>query len=309
MIEIKNISKKIGSNKILDNISFAVNQGEILGFLGPNGAGKTTTMKIITSFWAPDSGEVMVGGSNVVKDSLKTRTMIGYLPENVPLYDDMKVYEYLKFVGEVRGISKNRIKQRIKEVIEACGLKSVIRKPVEELSKGFRQRLGLAQAIINNPDVLILDEPTTGLDPNQIVEIRDLIKRIGKEKTVIFSTHILSEASAICDRVVIINNGQIVGEGTPEELTRKASPRQLLYVKIKGFPEEVMKKLKEMPDIISIKIKDREAERIIGYDIEVREGVDIRENLSRLITHRGWSILEFNKTGTNLEDVFRELTK
>lgn len=309
MIEIKNISKKIANNKILDNISFAVNQGEILGFLGPNGAGKTTTMKIITSFWIPDSGEVMVGGLNVVKDSLKIRAMIGYLPENVPLYDDMKVYEYLKFVGEVRGISKNSIKQRIGDIAEACGLRSVIRKPVEELSKGYRQRLGLAQAIIHDPDVLILDEPTTGLDPNQIVEIRDLIKRIGKEKTVIFSTHILSEASAICDRVVIINNGQIVGEGTPEELTRKASPKQLLYVKIKGFPEEVMKKLKEMPDIIDIKIKDRESERIIGYDIEVSEGVDIRENLSRLITHRGWSILEFNKIGTSLEDVFRELTK
>lgn len=309
MIEIKNISKKIANNKILDNISFAVNQGEVLGFLGPNGAGKTTTMKIITSFWTPDSGEVMVGGLNVAKDSLKIRTKIGYLPENVPLYDDMRVYEYLKFVSEVRGISKNRIKQRIREVAEACGLKSVIRKPVEELSKGYKQRLGLAQAIIHDPDVLILDEPTTGLDPNQIVEIRDLIKRIGKEKTVIFSTHILSEASAICDRVVIINNGQIVGEGTPEELTRKASPRQLLYVKIKGFPEEVMEKLKEMPDIINIKIKDRESERIIGYDIEVKEGIDIRENLSRLITHRGWSILEFNKEGTSLEDVFRELTK
>lgn len=309
MIEIKNVSKKIVSAKILDDVSFTVRQGEILGFLGPNGAGKTSTMKVITSFWAPDSGSVTVGGEDVVKNSLLTRTKIGYLPENVPLYDDMKVYEYLKFVAQMRGIPKNYVKKRIRQVSEACGLLSVIKKPVDELSKGFRQRLGLAQAIIHDPDVLILDEPTTGLDPNQIIEIRELIRKIGQEKTVIFSTHVLSEASAICDRVVIINNGQIVGEGTPDELIKKATPQQLLYVKIKGFPEEVMEKLREMQEINNIKIRDREAERIIGYEIEVKGDTDIRENLSRLITHRGWSILEFNKARTSLEDVFRELTK
>ena len=187
MIEIKNLTKKIGSTVILNDISFSVPKGEILGFLGPNGAGKSTTMKIITSFWTPTSGKVIIDGINVMDDSLKTRTKIGYLPETVPLYNDMRVYEYLKFIAEVRNIEKENIKKRIKEVIESCGLQKVIKKPIEELSKGYRQRVGLAQAIMHEPDILILDEPTTGLDPNQIVEIRELIKKIGKEKTVIFS--------------------------------------------------------------------------------------------------------------------------
>jgi len=220
MIEIKNLSKKLGDNLILDKISFSVSQGEILGFLGPNGAGKTTTMKIITSFWSPTAGSVLIDGFDTAGDSLKTRKKIGYLPETVPLYEDMKVIEYLKFIAEIRDIEKNEIKSRLKEVVAICGLAKVLRLPIEELSKGYRQRLGLAQAIMHRPDILILDEPTTGLDPNQIVEIRDLIKTIGREKTVIFSTHILSEVSATCDRVIIINNGRIVGQGRPDELAK-----------------------------------------------------------------------------------------
>lgn len=221
MIEIKNLTKKFGQNLVLDNISFSVGKGEILGFLGPNGAGKSTTMKIITSFWTPTSGQVLIHGLNTAENSLLTRKNIGYLPETVPLYDDMKVFEYLKFIAEIRGLDKSKIKNRIKEVILICGLNKVLRKPIEELSKGYRQRVGLAQAIMHEPDILILDEPTTGLDPNQIVEIRDLIKTIGREKTVIFSTHILSEVSATCDRVIIINNGRLVGEGRPFEFEQK----------------------------------------------------------------------------------------
>ena len=208
MIEIKNLTKKFGQNLVLDNISFSAAKGEILGFLGPNGAGKTTTMKIITSFWPPTSGQVLIDGLDTANDSLTARKKIGYLPETVPLYDDMRVFEYLKFIAEIRSLEKHAIKSRIKEVVSTCGLAKVLRQPIEELSKGFRQRVGLAQAIMHRPDILILDEPTTGLDPNQIVEIRDLIKTIGREKTVIFSTHILSEVSATCDRVIIINNGR-----------------------------------------------------------------------------------------------------
>ncbi|MDO8593281.1 MAG: ATP-binding cassette domain-containing protein [bacterium] len=218
MIEIKNLTKKFGGRLVLDNLSFSAARGEILGFLGPNGAGKTTTMKIITSFWPATSGSVLIDGIDTAANSLASRKKIGYLPETVPLYEDMKVVEYLKFIAEIRGLAKSQIKPRLKEVAATCGLAKVWRSPIEELSKGFRQRVGLAQAIMHQPDILILDEPTTGLDPNQIVEIRDLIKNIGREKTVIFSTHILSEVSATCDRVIIINNGRIAGQGAPSEL-------------------------------------------------------------------------------------------
>ncbi len=221
MIEIKNLTKKFSDNLVLDNISFAVAKGEILGFLGPNGAGKTTTMKIITSFWPATSGSVLIDGLDTSTESLATRRKIGYLPETVPLYDDMRVLEYLKFIAQIRQLEKSQIKSRIRQVVSICGLTKVLRQPIDELSKGYRQRLGLAQAIMHQPDILILDEPTTGLDPNQIVEIRDLIKNIGREKTVIFSTHILSEVSATCDRVIIINNGKIVGQGSPAELVEK----------------------------------------------------------------------------------------
>jgi len=309
MIEIKNLSKKFDNNIILDDITFTVKKGEILGFLGPNGAGKTTTMKIITSFWSPSSGDVIIDGINITKDSISTRRKIGYLPETVPLYEDMRVYEYLRFVAEARGLSKTEVKNRIKEVVETCGLRDVIRQPIDELSKGYRQRLGLAQAIIHNPDILILDEPTTGLDPNQIVEIRKLIKELGKEKTVIFSTHILGEVSAVCDRAIIINKGRIVGEGSPEELTKKAGGKEVVYVKIKGPQAEVLNKINNLANIVKVECKDKESEEIYGYEVEAEEGVDIREQLAKMVMSANWGIMEFNKKKISLEDVFRELTK
>jgi ABC-2 type transport system ATP-binding protein len=309
MIEIKNLTKKFGSQTVLDDISFTVNKGEVLGFLGPNGAGKSTTMKIVTSFWAPNSGSVMVDNIDVAKDSIAARRKIGYLPETVPLYDDMRVFEYLKFVAQIRGIEKDQVKARVKEVIKKCGLEKVFRKPIEELSKGYRQRVGLAQAIIHNPEILILDEPTTGLDPNQIMEIRELIKTIGREKTVIFSTHILGEVSATCDRVIIINNGKIVGEGSPSELAAKAGSRDLIYVKIKGPKEEVMNKIKQMEGVKTVEYKDMEGSDIFGFEIEPESGVDLREKLAMTVMNSGWGILEFNKKSVSLEDVFRELTK
>ncbi|MFA6393972.1 MAG: ATP-binding cassette domain-containing protein [Patescibacteria group bacterium] len=309
MIEIKNLTKKFGDNIILDNISFSVKKGEILGFLGPNGAGKTTTMKIITSFWSPTGGSVLVDGIDVKDNSLEIRKKIGYLPENVPLYDDMKVSEYLKFAAEIRKIPKEKRKERIRETVASCGLKDVYDRPVDELSKGYRQRAGLAQAIIHDPEILILDEPTTGLDPNQIAEIRELIKKLGKEKTVIFSTHILAEAAAICGRAVIINKGKIVGEGTPDELRGQFAGKDLIYVKIKGIRDAVLEKIRAMENVIRAEVKDRESDEIYGYEIEPKTGVDLREYLSMTIMNSGWSILEFSRKSVSLEDVFRELTK
>lgn len=309
MITIQNLTKRIKNTKILNDISFTVQNGEILGFLGPNGAGKSTTMKILTGFWTPSGGNVTVNGLDVQTDSLKIRSIIGYLPENVPLYDEMKVFEYLKWIAEVRGIAAENIKERIRAAVKDCGLEKVVTRPIEELSKGYRQRVGLAQAIIHEPEILILDEPTTGLDPNQIVEIRNLIKKIGQDKTVIFSTHILSEVQATCDRVVIINNGQIVGQGTPAELTQQAGAKEVIYAKIKGPRELVLSLLKQIEDIEDILEKDSESEEIFGYEITPRPGIDVRERLSNIVMQNNWSILEFNRKVMQMEDVFRELTK
>lgn len=309
MIEIKNLTKKFGDLTTLDNISLSVKKGEILGFLGPNGAGKTTTMKIITTFWSPSDGTVEVDGIDTQKDPLSVREKIGYLPETVPLYDDMKVYEYLLFIAKIRGIATDKVKSRIKETINSCGLTSVVDRPIDELSKGYRQRVGLAQAIIHDPEVLILDEPTTGLDPNQIAEIRDLIKKIGEKKTVIFSTHILSEVSATCSRVIIINKGKIVGEGSPEELIKRTGGKEIIYVKIKGPKDEVLEKLKIIAEVSDASIKDKESDDIYGYEIIPKEGFDLREKLSKTVMDNNWSILEFSKQKTSLEDIFRELTK
>jgi len=309
MIRVENLSKKIGETQILDSINFQINDGEILGFLGPNGAGKTTTMKIITGFWTPSSGNIFVDEKNVIENSLEIRSKLGYLPENVPLYDEMKVYEYLKFIAEIRGIAKEKIKDSIKSVVNSCGLEKVIKKPIEELSKGYRQRVGLAQSIIHKSDIIVLDEPTTGLDPNQIIEIRNLIKEIGKDKTVIFSTHILSEVQATCDRVVIINNGRITGQGTPSELMQAAGSRETVYVKIRGPKEIIKEKLKEIEEIMEIMEKDREADDIFGYEIQPQTGADVREKLSMIVMQNNWSILEFSRKSASMEDVFRELTK
>lgn len=309
MIEIKNLTKKYGEAKALDDVSFSVGKGEILGFLGPNGAGKTTTMKIITAFISPTSGTVEVGGLDVIDDSLEVRKKIGYLPENVPLYEDMKVLEYLKFIAEIRGLSKGEARDRIHKMIDSCGLKKVIRKTISELSKGYRQRVGLAQAMVHNPEILILDEPTTGLDPNQIAEIRNLIKELGKDKTVIFSTHILPEVSATCSRAIIINEGKIAAEGTPKDLAGKLKGKNIIYIKVKGPKQEVLNCLNEMENVESAKESDRESDDITGYEITAKGEADLREYVFMAIARKGWSVLESRTVEASLEDVFRELTK
>jgi len=308
MIKVENLSKKFGENLVLDNISFEVRKGEVLGFLGPNGAGKTTTMRILTGLIAPNSGNIKVQDLNVLDNSLEIRKMIGYLPESVPLYEDMKVFEYLKFMAEMRGVQKNQLLDKIRKITNLCGLKKVIRQPIAELSKGYRQRVGLAQSMINDPEILVLDEPTSGLDPNQIVEIRNLIKKIGENKTVILSTHILQEVNATCDRVVIINNGKIVAQGTTAELSAKAKKKDLIYVKVKGRYEEVFEKLKNMENVEDVKRKDKEEDNVFGYQIVVEGEADIREYVFMTIVKNNWSLLEMRREGVSLEDVFRELT-
>lgn len=309
MISVKNLTKNFGEHKALDNISFEAQKGEVLGFLGPNGAGKTTTMKIITAFISPSSGSVDVAGLDIADNSFEARKKIGYLPETVPLYEDMRVSEYLKFIAAIRGLSKADARDRIGKMIDSCGLKKVIQKNISELSKGYRQRVGLAQSMVHDPEILILDEPTTGLDPNQIAEIRSLIKEFGRDKTVIFSTHILPEVSATCSRVIIINEGKIAAEGSPQDLSKKIKSRNILYVKIKGPREEVLGQLRQMENVESAKEADRESNDIIGYEIAAKGEADLREYLFMAIARSGWSVLESRVKEASLEEVFRELTK
>jgi len=310
MIKIKNLTKKYGNKKVLDNISLEVYSGEILGFLGPNGAGKTTTLKIVTGFVAPSDGQIEIDGLDMRDNSLKIRSKLGYLGENNPLYDDMKVTEFLRFVARLKKINPKKINYEIERVGKICGIENVLYQIIGELSKGYKQRVGLAQAMIGDPEILILDEPTSGLDPNQIVEIRELIKNIGKKKTVIFSTHILGEVQEVCDRIIIIHQGKIVGSGSPQELIKKFGDQNVIYVKIKGEKEKILDKLKQLDQVHAVVVKDKEQENVYGYRIVPQKGVDLRERLSGIVMENNWHILEFRKEDkNNLENVFRELTQ
>jgi ABC-2 type transport system ATP-binding protein len=305
MINVKNLTKKYGDTAVLKDLNFIINKGEVLGFLGPNGAGKTTTMRIITGFIAPTSGTITVGELDVADDSLKVREKIGYLPESNPLYTDMKVIEYLQFIAKVRGQGKDRIKK----MIDVCGLGKMVYKTIGELSKGYRQRVGLAQAMMHDPDILILDEPTSGLDPNQIVEIRKLIKEIGQEKTVILSTHILPEVTATCSRVIIINEGKIVAQGTTEELMTKAQGKEKLYFKVKAPEDQVIEKYKNIDAVAKIERVDAEGDNIFGYEIEVAGSEDLRGTIFRTADANGWTLMELTRKKASLEDVFHQLTR
>jgi len=249
-IVVQNITKKFGVQKAVDNVSFTVKTGEIVGFLGPNGAGKTTTMKAITCFFMPNEGDITVGGYSIRDNPEEIKKNIGYLPENNPLYKEMPVIDYLRFVAEIQGIPDSKIRDRILEMVNTCGLEGEKHKKISELSKGYQQRVGLAQALIHNPRVLVLDEPTSGLDPNQIIEIRDLIREIGQEKTVILSSHILAEVEATCDRIVIINKGRIVADGTSADLRKQSQGREILKVTIEGGNKnEVFKALQGLSNV------------------------------------------------------------
>jgi ABC-2 type transport system ATP-binding protein len=307
-ITVENLSKSYGSQKAVDNISFKVETGEVVGFLGPNGAGKSTTMKMITCYMAPASGNISLDSLTVENDSDEIRQRIGYLPENNPLYMEMPVIEYLKFCAKIQGVSKEAIPERLHLMIEKCGIDSEKHKKINELSKGFRQRVGLAQAMIHDPEVLILDEPTTGLDPNQIVEIRKLIKDLGKEKTVILSSHILSEVEATCDRILIINRGRIVADGSSETLRQQAQGQELLTIQIeteKADSETIQKELLALATIEKVMLIDNSKD---SYRVQSKPGNSSRKSIFELCVNKNWYLTEMTGIETKLEDVFRELT-
>jgi ABC-2 type transport system ATP-binding protein len=313
MIQVEGLSKRYGEVRAVDDVSFGIKKGEVVGLLGPNGAGKTTTMKILTCYMPPTSGTVTLDGLDVVDDPLAVRRRIGYLPESVPLYDEMGVYEYLDFVGRVRGIPGARRSAVIGDIAGRCGLKPVIWKGVSELSKGFRQRLGLAQAVLHDPDVVILDEPTTGLDPNQIVEIRRLIRDLGKEKTVILSTHILQEVEAVCDRVLIIHQGRIIADGTPDQLHREFRGAQELNLLLKGpDPQAAREALGTLAGVEAIECPDfapdAAPDGVVTASLSCGRETDLREAVFRLCVERGWVLLEMRRKVVSLEEIFRQLT-
>lgn len=305
-IIVENLTKIYGTQRAVDNISFKVHTGEVLGFLGPNGAGKTTTMKAITSYLVPNSGNIHVGEFSVLDEPEEVKRRIGYLPENNPLYNDMPVIDYLRFVAEIQGIDKSRIKGRILEMVKLCGLEGEKHKKINELSKGYRQRVGLAQALIHDPEVLILDEPTAGLDPNQIIEIRDLIRKIGREKTVILSSHILAEVEATCDRILIISKGKIVADGTPENLRKKAQGQEMLKLTIEdGEKSEVAAALQKITTIDWVNPVAGSDKR---FEIQSRPNVTSRRAIFELCVKNRWTLTEMVIVETKLEDIFHELT-
>ena len=310
-IGVRNLVKRYGDRAAINDISFDVKTGEILGFLGPNGAGKTTTMKIITCYMPPTSGTVDVDGMDVREHSLEVRKKIGYLPEMNPLYFDMNALDSLEFAAELHGLRGNAMQQRVKEMVDVCGLEAVRHKEIGEMSKGYRQRVGLAQAMIHDPDVLILDEPTSGLDPNQIVEIRTLIKELGRAKTVVLSTHILSEVQATCDRVLIINDGIIVANGTPEQLQRTFQGAEEIGLELKTSSirpiEEIIPKLKLVAYVNDVALLSHTGD-VSKFEIHAEKGNDVRESLFRMAVSEGWIILEMQRRITSLEEVFHTLT-
>ncbi|MBN1821685.1 MAG: ATP-binding cassette domain-containing protein [Prolixibacteraceae bacterium] len=306
-IVVDKITKIYGRQKAVDNLSFRVRPGEILGFLGPNGAGKTTTMKAITCYLSPNSGDIKVGGISVWDNPYEIKKLIGYLPENNPLYQDMSVIDYLKFVAEIQGVPKTEVEGRISEMVRVCDLHGEKHKKIRELSKGYKQRVGLAQALINDPEVLILDEPTTGLDPNQIVEIRELIKTIGREKTVILSSHILAEVEATCDRILIINKGKIVADGTAGELRKQARGNEILKVRISGAERnKAFEEIKALPTVDWVDLPEDGTDL---YEIHSKADNNSAKAIFDMCVNNGWFISELTPIETKLEDVFREVTK
>jgi ABC-2 type transport system ATP-binding protein len=310
-ISVQHLTKLYGHQKAVDDISFQVKTGEILGFLGPNGAGKTTTMKIITCYMPPTAGTVEIDGLNIFDNSIDVRRKIGYLPEMNPLYLDMNVLEYLEYAARLHGMEANMIPGRIKEMVQLCGLGSVRHKDIGELSKGFRQRVGLAQALIHEPEVLILDEPTSGLDPNQIVEIRNLIKQLGRAKTFILSTHILSEVQATCDRVLIINEGKIVADGSPERLQQEFQGVEMVTLELKTGAtnpiEQIAPKLRSLRFVTGVEMLSQ-SNGTSRFQLRVEKGEDIREAAFRLSVSEGWVVLELTRKTTSLEEIFHKLT-
>lgn len=305
-IEIQNLTKKYGHQKAVDSISFEVKTGEILGFLGPNGAGKTTTMKMITGFIGLNDGDIQVGGKSVRNQQDEIKKHIGYLPEHNPLYLDMPIMDYLEFCGALQGLQGSHLQERVREMVRICGLNAEKHKKIGELSKGYRQRVGLGQAMIHDPEILILDEPTTGLDPNQIIEIRKLIRDLGREKTVILSTHILPEVEATCDRILIINKGQIVADGTADTLRSQAQGQQVVKVRIEdGDSNIIFAELQKLPSVAMVDFAGRDKN---SFQVQSKPGAKSQRDIYNLSVANKWVITELTPLETKLEDIFRDLT-
>lgn len=310
-IEVHGLSKRFGDFQALRGVEFTVNKGEIVGFLGPNGAGKSTTMKILTGFWSPSEGTATVAGFDVVTETLEVRRRIGYLPESAPIYADMRVLDYLHFVGQVRGMAEGERAAAIDRVCGECDIADRLHQRVGTLSKGYRQRVGLAQALLHQPPILILDEPTSGLDPNQILAIRNLIRRIGESRTVILSTHILQEVQATCDRVLILNRGHIVADAPTDQIRSEQAGGALVRVSyapgtVKLAPAAIAEKLRAVPGVT--RVTEQGADDDVGVPFEILADRDVRSELFQLAVDNGLRLLELSKEKSTLEEVFRRLT-
>jgi len=304
-IEVENLSKFYGPARGIEDVSFSVKKGEIMGFLGPNGSGKTTTMRILTCFFPPTGGTARICGTDILNDSFSVRQKIGYLPENVPLYTDMPVFSYLNFFAEIKGIPARRKKSKVDEVIQRCELQSVSHRLIRKLSKGFRQRVGIAQALLNDPEVLILDEPTVGLDPKQIIDIRSLIKGLGGSQTVILSTHILPEVSMTCDRVIIMHQGKLIAVDTPADLTKRLQQTPKIMLKAEGPTGDILKTIGTIEGITSIDRRETGSGKHGGfYEIETEENADLINEIARSVYENSWKLKEIRPVDMTLEEIF-----
>ena len=307
MIEVDNLTKRYGRTTAVDGISFVVKKGEILGFLGPNGAGKTTTMRILTCYLPPTEGTARVAGYDVFAEPLEVKKRVGYIPETPPLYPDMDVDTFLDFCAKIKGVAKAQRRAKVDAAMEKCRVSDVRHTLIGRLSKGYRQRVGLAQAILNDPEVLILDEPTAGLDPKQIIETRDLIKGLGGEHTIILSTHILPEVSMTCGRVVIINKGKVVAEDTPENLTHRLRGAGTLRLEVRGDTAALAEALRTVPGVTAVRPHDRSG-GVSVIDVEASAGADVRAELARAVVQKGHDLLGLQQVGMSLEEIFLHLT-
>ena len=306
-IEVEHLTKFYGSARGINDISFSVKQGEIMGFLGPNGSGKTTTMRILTCFFPQTSGAARICGYDTLKNPLEVRQRLGYLPETVPLYLDMQVFSYLKFFAEVKGVARSKRKDKVDEVIQRCGITDVAHRIIGKLSKGYRQRVGIAQSLLHDPEVLILDEPTIGLDPRQIIEIRNLIKSLGVKQTVILSTHILPEVSMTCDRVIIIHEGRLVAVDTPENLIKRLQEVPTILVKAEGPAREIADAISGIAGVLAVKEARSSSYDVPGFQIETRKEEFVLNDLARTIYERGWQLKEIRPVDMTLEEIFIKL--
>ena len=309
MIRVNNLTKYYSDLCAVDQISLDIQQREILGLLGPNGAGKTTTLRMLTGFLQPTSGSIHVKDYSIDEHPLEIKKILGYLPESAPLYHDMLVYDYLNYVADIRGIDKDRKMKRIRKLADLCGINEVMHQPIDVLSKGYKQRVGLAHAMMNDPEILVLDEPTSGLDPNQIVEIRQIIKQIGKEKTIILSTHILSEAEATCDRVVIINRGKIVADGSTESLKQSGIDKKHIHLSLQNADFKSVETVLSAIDGIAGVTRVEETDNQLDVRLGCRSSIDPRAAIYENIKQTDWVLLDFHQKTQTLETIFRELTR